>query len=101
MPLENEQNEIQKKILHKNDNNNNTKEVVPTKMNLLEEDFNSNVEREALPPALRKITLEDFQASLQEVRASVSEDAFSVAELRRWDSQYGAGAEGIRLSYFM
>jgi len=42
-------------------------------------------------PALRRITIADFEKSLTEISASVHEDAFSVAELRRWNEIYGEG----------
>jgi hypothetical protein len=41
---------------------------------------------------------------MQEIMPSVSEDAFAIAELRKWNEMYGEGGNrqaGGKLSYFM
>jgi len=52
---------------------------------------------------LRPISMNDIEKSLKEISASVSEDAFSVAELRRWNETYGEGGNRRRttLPYFL
>jgi len=53
-------------------------------------------------PAFRPLGLSDFKKAKAEVSASVSEDTFSIAELRKWNQQFGGGT-GTRtstLSYF-
>jgi len=46
----------------------------------------------SLPPTtVRRIRMKDFEKSANEVSASVSEDATSVSELRRWNEMYGEG----------
>ncbi len=54
-------------------------------------------------PELRPITLADFDKAKQQISASVSEDAFAIAELRKWNEQYGEGGNRLpqALSYFM
>jgi len=39
----------------------------------------------------------DFEKAKREVRASVSEDAFAIAELRKWNEMYGEGNINISL----
>jgi len=53
--------------------------------------------------AIRALTIKDFQKSVKEISASVSEDAFSIAELRKWNEMYGEGGNRRKesLSYFM
>eukprot|EP00027_Filamoeba_sp_ATCC50430_P015882 CAMPEP_0168570164 /NCGR_PEP_ID=MMETSP0413-20121227/16571_1 /TAXON_ID=136452 /ORGANISM="Filamoeba nolandi, Strain NC-AS-23-1" /LENGTH=434 /DNA_ID=CAMNT_0008602761 /DNA_START=87 /DNA_END=1387 /DNA_ORIENTATION=+ len=41
--------------------------------------------------SLRPLTMKDFEKSLSQISASVSEDATSVAELRKWNEMYGDG----------
>ncbi|PRP76288.1 hypothetical protein PROFUN_07810 [Planoprotostelium fungivorum] len=43
------------------------------------------------PVKVRLLCMKDFEKSLNEVSASVSEDASSVSELRRWNEIYGEG----------
>jgi len=52
---------------------------------------------------IRRLTRKDFEKSVKEISASVSEDAFSIAELRRWNEMYGEGGNRRKesLSYFM
>eukprot|EP01111_Echinosteliopsis_oligospora_P002928 TRINITY_DN14748_c0_g1_i1.p1 TRINITY_DN14748_c0_g1~~TRINITY_DN14748_c0_g1_i1.p1 ORF type:complete len:272 (-),score=64.83 TRINITY_DN14748_c0_g1_i1:165-881(-) len=55
----------------------------------------SGDEMEPIKPSeisLRPIRLADFIKAKEEVSASVSEDAFSIAELRKWNDMYGKGA---------
>lgn len=69
----------------------------------LEEDEMMQVEEgEAPTPKLRPLTLVDFKKAKTEVSASVSEDAFTIAELRKWNQQFGEGGKGNKctLSYF-
>ena len=55
-------------------------------------------------PLIRKLTLEDFKRAKNDICASVSEDAASIGELRKWNEMYGEGGKRgshSRLSYFM
>jgi hypothetical protein len=54
-------------------------------------------------PQLRPITAADFEKAKQQISASVSEDAFAIAELRKWNEQYGEGGNRLpqTLSYYM
>lgn len=56
-----------------------------------------------VPPVIRMLRLTDFQAAKEEISASVSEDAFSIAELRKWNEMYGEGGNRKHdpLSYFI
>jgi len=56
-----------------------------------------------LEPYIRPLTDEDFKRAKQEICASVSEDAFSIAELRKWNEMYGEGSNRahVKLTYFM
>jgi hypothetical protein len=47
--------------------------------------------------------LKDFEKAISEVSASVSEDAFSIAELRKWNEMYGEGGSRKKdaLTYFL
>jgi hypothetical protein len=58
---------------------------------------------EAPRPVLRSIGMQDFEKALKEISASVSEDAFSIAELRRWNEMYGEGGNRrkVALPYFL
>ena len=73
------------------------------KVDLLSENFEVSEEELRKAPELRPLRLEDFVESMKEVKASVSEDSFSVAELRRWNQMFGAGSggKGFSLSYFV
>jgi len=66
----------------------------------MEEDFSTTTQKEVF---IRPLSLKDFEKSLKEISASVSEDAFSVAELRKWNEMYGEGGNRRKetLSYFM
>lgn len=62
--------------------------------------------RQFVPPTeikIRPLTLQDFEKSAKEISASVSEDAFSIGELRKWNEMYGEGGSRKKdaLSYFM
>ena len=55
-------------------------------------------------PAIRALNFEDFKRAKNDICASVSEDAFSIGELRKWNEMYGEGGKRgahSRLSYFM
>jgi len=41
--------------------------------------------------SIRPIKIEDFRKALSEISASVSENAFAISELRRWNEMYGEG----------
>jgi len=58
-------------------------------------------EREA--PPIRPLTLQDFEKAKEEINPSVSEDAFSIAELRKWNDMYGEGGSRQKsaLTYFL
>jgi len=53
--------------------------------------------------SIRPITQEDFIKAKEEVSASVSEDAYSIAELRKWNEMYGEGGSRTKstLTYFV
>jgi SpoVK/Ycf46/Vps4 family AAA+-type ATPase len=52
---------------------------------------------------LRSITMDDFTKAKEEVGPSVSEDAFSIGELRKWNEMYGEGGSRVKstLTYFV
>lgn len=54
-------------------------------------------------PQLRSISMADFRAAMERVKASVCMDAASMQELSQWNEQYGEGGTGKRmtLTYFM
>ena len=54
-------------------------------------------------PFIRPLTIEDFRRAKHDICASVSEDAFSIGELRKWNEMYGEGGTRVhsKLSYFM
>lgn len=54
-------------------------------------------------PTLRPLTLEDFKAAMEQVGASVSQDAHHMSELKQWNEQYGEGGNRRKtpLPYFM
>eukprot|EP01125_Pyxidicula_operculata_P011994 TRINITY_DN3934_c0_g1_i1.p1 TRINITY_DN3934_c0_g1~~TRINITY_DN3934_c0_g1_i1.p1 ORF type:complete len:1193 (-),score=351.43 TRINITY_DN3934_c0_g1_i1:488-3868(-) len=58
-------------------------------------------DREA--PTLRPLSFSDFENAKKEISASVSEDAQSIGELRKWNDLYGEGGSRRRstLSYFV
>lgn len=53
-------------------------------------------------PDLRQLQQSDFMNAKNEVSASVSEDAFSISELRKWNETYGEGGNRrkVPLPYF-
>jgi SpoVK/Ycf46/Vps4 family AAA+-type ATPase len=53
--------------------------------------------------SLRALKMEDFRKALKQVSPSVSEDATSIAELRKWNQLYGEGGNRTKqpLTYFM
>jgi SpoVK/Ycf46/Vps4 family AAA+-type ATPase len=53
--------------------------------------------------ALRPLRMDDFRKALKQISPSVSEDAFSIAELRKWNQLYGEGGNRTKesLTYFM
>eukprot|EP01116_Phalansterium_solitarium_P011590 TRINITY_DN27318_c0_g1_i1.p1 TRINITY_DN27318_c0_g1~~TRINITY_DN27318_c0_g1_i1.p1 ORF type:complete len:242 (+),score=78.07 TRINITY_DN27318_c0_g1_i1:245-970(+) len=53
--------------------------------------------------ALRPIRMADFEKALTEISASVSEDATSIMELRKWNEQFGDGGSRSKttLPYFL
>ncbi len=55
------------------------------------------------PITIRPLTLKDFEKSLTEISASVSEDAASISELRKWNEMYGEGGTRRKesLPYFL
>jgi len=56
------------------------------------------------PVILRTLTMKDFDNAMKEVSASVSEDATSIADLRKWNEMYGEGGSRNKLtslSYFL
>lgn len=61
-----------------------------------------NEDGEVPTPKLRPLTMPDFKKAKTEVSASVSEDTFTIAELRKWNQQFGEGGKGNKstLSYF-
>jgi len=52
---------------------------------------------------LRPLKMLDFEMAMKEISASVSEDAYAIAELRKWNEMYGEGGSRTKtsLSYFM
>eukprot|EP01117_Protostelium_nocturnum_P006947 TRINITY_DN2491_c0_g1_i2.p1 TRINITY_DN2491_c0_g1~~TRINITY_DN2491_c0_g1_i2.p1 ORF type:complete len:992 (-),score=351.68 TRINITY_DN2491_c0_g1_i2:46-3021(-) len=52
---------------------------------------------------LRQLRMKDFEKSVNEISASVSEDAASVSELRKWNEMYGEGGNRKKqsLPYFL
>lgn len=52
---------------------------------------------------LRPLTIEDVKKAKVEISASVCEDAFAIAELRKWNEMYGEGGNRAhaQLSYYM
>lgn len=55
-------------------------------------------------PSLRPLSMADFEKTLKEVAGtSVNEDAFSLAELRKWNDMYGDSGSRRKqpMSYFM
>jgi len=54
-------------------------------------------------PKLRALQISDFEKAKKEVSASVSEDAHSIAELRKWNEMYGEGGSRKKttLSYYV
>jgi hypothetical protein len=60
-------------------------------------------ETEKPTPYIRPLTMKDFERAKKEVCASVSEDAVSIAELRKWNEMYGVNATRSKpiLSYFV
>lgn len=52
---------------------------------------------------IRPLTMKDFEKSMKEISASVSEDAFSIGELRKWNEIYGERGSRKKetLSYFI
>eukprot|EP01119_Soliformovum_irregulare_P017305 TRINITY_DN5118_c0_g1_i1.p1 TRINITY_DN5118_c0_g1~~TRINITY_DN5118_c0_g1_i1.p1 ORF type:complete len:1073 (+),score=342.31 TRINITY_DN5118_c0_g1_i1:123-3341(+) len=52
---------------------------------------------------IRALTMKDFEKSSSEISASVSEDSFSIAELRKWNEMYGEGGSRRKdlLPYFL
>jgi len=65
--------------------------------------FEMGGNQEKASPELRTLTIKDFKKAKNEISASVSEDAFSVAELRKWNETYGEGGNRSKstLSYYM
>lgn len=53
--------------------------------------------------SIRPITQDDFIKAKEEVSASVHEDAYSIAELRKWNEMYGEGGSRTKstLTYFV
>jgi len=51
---------------------------------------------------LRNLKMSDFKKALSEISASVSENAFAIAELRKWNEIFGEGGNRKKptLSYF-
>mmetsp|Transcript_41691 Transcript_41691/g.69447 ORF Transcript_41691/g.69447 Transcript_41691/m.69447 type:complete len:1481 (-) Transcript_41691:1256-5698(-) len=60
-------------------------------------------DEEETGPALRALRMRDFEKAKEEISVSVSEDAFSIGELRKWNDIYGEGGSRRKdtLSYFM
>eukprot|EP01133_Synstelium_polycarpum_P007053 gene7053-8203_t len=52
---------------------------------------------------LRPISMIDFEKALKEVSSSVSEDSYSIAELRKWDNEFGTGGnrKQTTLTYYV
>lgn len=52
---------------------------------------------------IRSLKMSDFEKSLQEISSSVSEDAVSITELRKWNEMYGEGGSRKKetLPYFL
>jgi len=63
---------------------------------------NMEIESRNTEVHLRSINMEDFRKAISEVSASVSENAFAITELRRWNEMYGEGGSRRKpsLSYF-
>lgn len=57
----------------------------------------------AADSALRQVQMADFKKALTQVRPSVSEDAASISDLRKWNEEYGEGNNRGKaaLPYFM
>jgi len=53
-------------------------------------------------PYIRPLIMKDFQKAIKEISSSVSEDAFAIAELRKWNELYGEGGSRHKptLTYF-
>jgi len=81
------------------------REYLAQEKEIEEKKKNENLENatEVVKPNLRPISMGDFEKSVKEISASVSEDAFSVAELRRWNEIYGEGGNRRKttLPYFL
>eukprot|EP01018_Ginkgo_biloba_P037808 Gb_27709 [translate_table: standard] len=62
---------------------------------LLEEEKRLGKQRNSTP-VLRRLTLDDFIQAKAKVGASISYDAVSMTELRKWNEQYGEGGSRRR-----
>ena len=61
-----------------------------------------DVDQSKGPARIRELNEADFDVAMKEMSASVSENAFAISELRRWNDTFGEGGKGrISLSYFM
>lgn len=63
----------------------------------------SMISAEQKEAEIRPLRISDFEKSLKEISASVSEEAFSIGELRKWNEIYGEGGNRKKetLTYFM
>jgi len=63
----------------------------------------TSVSGDTAQPKLRPLRMSDFEKAKKEVSASVSEDAQSIGELRKWNEMYGEGGSRRKttLSYYV
>jgi len=86
----------------KDENENNQNENNQNENNQIENNHNENNRKENDQTSLRPLESSDFTKALSEISASVSENAFAISELRRWNEMYGEGGKRRKstLSYF-
>jgi len=65
-------------------------------------EIDDKIETENKNTTLRPLEIDDFTKALNEISASVSENAFAISELRRWNEMYGEGGKRRKptLTYF-
>jgi hypothetical protein len=67
------------------------------------EELDLEEKEELEDPEIRSLTLSDFVEAKKKVSSSISEDSYSITQLRQWNETYGEGGSKSfhKLSYFL
>jgi hypothetical protein len=67
---------------------------------VIDEPKDTNINNSKPNTEIRNLKMTDFTKALTEISASVSENALSITELRKWNETYGEGGSRKKETHF-